>query len=65
MSNGRTFRRQLVDLLGPLDGAAIPGGCDRCDAHQTARPVSEGVWSITVRHDAWCPVYQAMPEAQR
>lgn len=55
MSNGRTFRRQLVDILGPLDGAQIPGGCDECDAYQTAHPLSAGAWVVTVHHDDWCP----------
>lgn len=62
MSNGRPFRRRrtdpLVNILGPLDGARIPGGCDQCDAYQTTR-VEDGVWHITVHHDDWCPVLQA------
>lgn len=63
MSNGRAFRRQLTDFLGPLDGAQVSGGCDHCDAYQTAAPVAEGVWSITVHHDAGCPVLLAVEEA--
>jgi hypothetical protein len=55
VSNGRPFRRQLVDLLGPLDGEPIPGGCDRCDAHQTVAAVEAGVWEVTVHHDDGCP----------
>lgn len=46
----------MAHALGPLDGARVPGGCDRCNAFQTARPVVAGVWSITVHHDDWCPV---------
>ena len=42
-------------ILGPLDGAHIPGGCDHCDAYQTVAPVEAGVWTITVHHDDWCP----------
>jgi hypothetical protein len=64
VSNGRPFRRHLVDLLGPLDGARIPGGCEDCDAYQTVEPVAEGVWSLTVHHDRACPAYLAM-EASR
>jgi hypothetical protein len=45
----------MVDILGPLDGAEIPGGCDNCDAHQTVRPLEHGVWNVTVHHDPWCP----------
>jgi hypothetical protein len=30
-----TARRDVVrDVLGPLDGARIPGGCDVCNAYQ-------------------------------
>ena len=46
----------LVNLLGPLDGQRIPGGCVHCDAYQTVRPISAGIWDITVHHDRWCPV---------
>jgi hypothetical protein len=55
MGNSRTFRRQLVDMLAPLDGRQIPGGCDTCDAYQTVRPLTAGVWNITVHHDDECP----------
>ena len=37
-------------ILGPLDGARIPGGCDHCDAYQTVRPIEAGVWTISVHH---------------
>jgi hypothetical protein len=47
----------IVNLLGPLDGAAIPGGCDRCDAYQTVTAVSNGIWSLTIHHDDDCPVW--------
>lgn len=60
MSNGRPYRRSIhaavLDLLGPLDGARIPGGCDHCDSYQTTRPAGHGVWIIDVHHDAECPV---------
>lgn len=63
MSNARPFRRRrrssaqddIARILGPLDGARIPGGCDHCDAYQTTAPVARGVWTITVHHDDWCP----------
>lgn len=44
----------IRDLLGPLDGARIPGGCDHCDAYQTVNPTTAGVWKITVHHDDDC-----------
>lgn len=55
MSNGRAFRRHLVDLLAPLDGARVPGGCDHCDAYQTTTPLADGVWELTIHHDHDCP----------
>ena len=36
----------LVNMLGPLAGAQIPGGCDYCDARQTIEPITAGAWSI-------------------
>jgi hypothetical protein len=67
MSNAPNRRRRspaqdaIADLLGPLDGARIPGGCDHCDAYQTTGPVSTGVWSITVHHDDDCPTLELEP----
>jgi hypothetical protein len=47
-------------LLGPLDGARIPGGCDSCNAFQVVRPgVVPGAWNVTVHHDDWCPFLAA------
>jgi hypothetical protein len=45
----------LANVLGPLDGAKIPGGCDHCDAYQTVRPASALEWHIVVHHDDDCP----------
>jgi hypothetical protein len=45
----------VLNILGPLDGTEIPGGCDHCDAYQTVKPVTAGVWSVTVHHDDDCP----------
>ena len=67
MSRDRRYGRRadhLVNLLGPLDGARIPGGCEHCNAYQTVRAVSAGVWNITVHHDDWCPVLKAATEAK-
>jgi hypothetical protein len=46
----------LARALGPLEGQEIPGGCDECNAFQTADPVKAGVWVISVHHDVACPV---------
>jgi hypothetical protein len=47
----------VAALLGPLDGAEIPGGCETCDAFQTVEPIEAGLWMIRVHHDEWCPTY--------
>lgn len=66
MSNGRSSRRlspaqtRVAQLLGPLDGARIPGGCDQCaDPYQTVEPVAPGVWVNNIHHDDDCPVLLA------
>ena len=41
-------------------GQQIRGGCDSCDAFQTIEEVDDGVWSLTVHHDTWCPVLRTM-----
>ena len=52
----------LVNILGPLDGARLPGGCDHCDAYQTVRAASPRVWLTTVFHDDDCPVLRKVEE---
>ena len=71
MSNGRPARRRLTPaqdavarLLGPLDGGAIPGGCDTCEASQTVEPLAPGVWRLNISHEPTCPTLAAM-EAHR
>jgi hypothetical protein len=54
----------LANVLGPLDGAQIPGGCDWCNAYQTVRAETAGFWHITTHHDDWCP-WLAASEARR
>lgn len=49
-------QQRVAELLGPLEGAQIPGGCTECDAYQTVQPVVAGVWNISTHHDTWCPV---------
>jgi hypothetical protein len=48
----------------PLDfsgvaGREIPGGCEQCDAFQVMTEATEGVWSLVVHHDDWCPFLRA------
>ena len=47
----------LTELLGPFQGARIPGGCGFCDAFQVVQPaaVPEDIWHLTVYHDDDCP----------
>jgi hypothetical protein len=48
-----------------MDGARIPGGCDRCDAYQTIHADHYGpdMHRILVHHDDWCPFLASLPEA--
>ena len=48
----------LTAMFAAMDGAEIPGGCDRCDAYQTPRIDAYGVVHMTVHHDDWCPVWR-------
>lgn len=64
--SARRFRRlsgsqaRVAAILGPLDGARIPGGCHTCDAYQSPRRDSTAVWVVTTYHDDWCPTYKEM-----
>jgi hypothetical protein len=53
------IREQLIRILGPLQGAKIPGGCEWCDAFQTVEPIKAGAWKITVHHDPGCTWFSA------
>jgi len=46
----------LANVLGPLDGATVPGGCESCEAYQIVRSEAPGMWVIDVFHDEGCPV---------
>lgn len=48
----------LTPIFAALDGAQILGGCDQCDAYQTAS-IAAHVFRVTVHHDDWCPVLAA------
>jgi hypothetical protein len=49
----------LVNLLGSLDGARFPGGCDSCNAYQTVCSEAPGVWLLDIFHDDECPFFKA------
>jgi hypothetical protein len=46
----------MLEPLGPLEGAELPGGCDKSDAYQTVEPAVPGVWILHVHYDPDCPV---------
>jgi hypothetical protein len=54
-----TLRRQQAaatpDLLAPLLGGPIPGGCDHCAASTTVTRTPTGRLVITTEHDTTCP----------
>jgi len=45
----------MTQAIAALDGATIPGGCDHCDAYQTAHVIEHGFCVVRVHHDDWCP----------
>ena len=45
----------VTQLFASMDGARVPGGCDRCDAYQDVA-LKDGVVAISVSHDEDCPV---------
>ena len=69
MSNRRKLPRRQgpVDaLIARLDGARLPGGCDRCDAYQVVSAYAIGpVHEIDVYHDASCPDLAAFATGER
>jgi hypothetical protein len=48
------------EIFRKVEGSAIPGGCDTCDAYQTVETLTPGVHVIHVNHDDWCPTLRAM-----
>jgi hypothetical protein len=50
---------RVANILGPLDGAYLPGGCKSCNAYQAVQPLRAGVWRVAVYHDDDCPVLAA------
>jgi hypothetical protein len=52
----------VARVLGRLDGARIPGGCAECDAYQSVKPVSGGLWMMTVHHADCCPFLRRLEE---
>lgn len=66
MSKGERYRRRRRELpvtdptsqaVRAIDGAAIPGGCEHCNAFQrvTADAFGANLHSVSVHHDPWCP----------
>lgn len=49
-------------MFRALEGQRIPGGCLDCDAYQTVREATPGVYIVTVHHDDTCPRYTTMTE---
>jgi len=60
-------QNRVGELLGPLVGTDVPGGCDHCDAYQRVQPDPEldGLWHITTHHDGWCPWLQEREQKAR
>jgi hypothetical protein len=54
----------VINMLGALDGAELPGGCASCDAYQRVRNAGGGVFVIDVYHDDDCPVLAAKEASQ-
>ena len=54
---------EILRVLGPLEGATIPGGCDKCNAEQRVEPIAAGVWRLGIYHEPGCP-FLAELEAQ-
>jgi hypothetical protein len=50
--------------FGELEGRAIPGGCQDCDAFQRLVRSDEGVWDLTTYHDNSCPFLLARKGAR-
>lgn len=46
----------LAGIITALSGKQIPGGCEFCDAYQTAACDEPGMYRVTVHHDDWCPL---------
>lgn len=55
MSNRQTPVRSHLDAM---TDRRLPGGCDDCDAYQTVTQHGNGVYVLTVHHDASCPYYR-------
>jgi hypothetical protein len=47
----------LRAMVNQLNGAAVPGGCDHCDAYQLVHAHAHGrdLHTISVYHDGDCP----------
>lgn len=55
----------LADILAPLIGLEIRGGCDDCaDPFQTVEQ-QHGSWILTVHHDDDCPTWARIRRGRR
>ena len=61
MSNRKRPRSgTLLDSIAATIGdQRIAGGCDDCGAYQTMTKRDDGVFRVTVHHDATCPWLKA------
>lgn len=48
-------RFATLSSLDALTGHKMPGGCDDCTAYQVMTCVADGLYVLTVHHDATCP----------
>ena len=55
--NARPDNNWVNRWAASIDGAQIPGGCDTCDAYQTAHVIDRGITQIKIHHDDWCSTY--------
>ena len=44
----------VKELITPLIGARVAGGCDACDAYQVVEQVEEGIYAFGIFHDDNC-----------
>ena len=43
-----------MNILGPLAGVNIAGGCAECDAYQRVSYAGDKEWTVVVYHDDNC-----------
>jgi hypothetical protein len=58
-------RDRPTSYLDALTGRRLPGGCDDCDAYQTVRKESAGLYVLVVHHDDTCPFLRRTQRSNR